>query len=80
MKHLLALLLLFSFSAFAYDNPYSNQRNWEAEKRYNGEFSDGRQAHYFDRKYDSYEREQRRNADAEREMRDFRDSVERDRY
>jgi len=81
MKLLPVLFILFSFSAFA-DNPYSNAKRWEAEDRFNHpeNFNSGRDAYYNANKYDQYEREMQRNREAEREMRDFRDSVERSRY
>ena len=78
MKHLLALLLLlFSFSAFAYENPYRDQKRWEAEERYDNpqNFSSGRDAHYWDNQHDVWEENRRREDDAERERREFNESV-----
>lgn len=80
MKHILVLLLLFSFSAFAYENPYRDAKRWEAEKRQSGGFSEGQDAYYNQNRFDSWEWYERNRAEAEREMQDFRDSVERDRY
>lgn len=79
MKHILILLLLFSFSAFAYDNPYRDQKNWEAEKRYNGEFQDGRQANYWNRQFDNYERESRNAAEVEAHRNSLDSYIRRDR-
>ena len=67
MKHLLVLLLLFSFSAFAGENPYRDQKRWEAQERYENpqNFSDGRDAHYWDNQHDTYEENRRREEDLE---------------
>ena len=78
MKHLLVLLLLFSFSAFAYDNPYSNPKRWEADDRHR--YPERNIDYYYQNQYDQYEQQRQIEAETEREMRDFRDSVERDRY
>ena len=67
MKYLTILLLFFSFSAFAYENPYSDQKRWEAEDRFNSpqNFNSGQDAYYFQNQYDKYEGEQRRRAETD---------------
>ena len=67
MKHLPILLLLLSAYTFAGENPYRDQKRWEAQERYEKpqNFSDGRDAHYWDNQHDTYEENRRREEDAE---------------
>ena len=82
MKLLPIVLLFLSFSAFAYDNPYTNQRNWEARERFENpqNFSDGRDAYHFQRQHDRYERDMRRDAEIEAHRDNLEREIERSRY